>query len=267
MTPLDRTSGADARPGTVPRDPGPPTAAWPDRRPRTGWRLAAAALLMGSALLQLHAATERWIVAATTRVFDDAGIQDGRFDHAFPSREWEPLGDAAETHGVGLLLLALAVVAVARATGITGAAGLAGTAVIAATSAAVGAHALLSGITGTPSPLAGTYLPMLALSTTGCVAVAVAVVRGRAPRGTAWDALGAVLVVGALPVGQLVALFAIAPVIWGGTYSDTPIHTESVVATSTACAGVAMLVSALLARHRRDRGSLVPRDVPAEEAA
>jgi hypothetical protein len=246
MTHLDRPVVADP-PSTVRARSRPAVP-----RPRTpgGWRLVAAGLLAASALLQLDASLQRWVTAAASWDDPEAGVQDGRFDHSFPSSEWVPLGDAALTHGLGVLLLALAVLALARAAGITGRTGLVGTAVVAGTFAAIGAHALVSGLTGEPGPLAGTYLSTFLLNLAGCAAVAVAVARGRAPHGTAWDALGGILLLGSSIVGQLLALLAIAPAIWGGTYSDTPIHTESVVATSTACVAVAMLVSALLAHHR-----------------
>jgi hypothetical protein len=250
MTHLDRPVAADP-----PSAASSPRSRPPGPRPRIpgGWRLVAAGLLAASALLQLDASLQRWVTAASSWDDPEAGVQDGRFDHSFPSTEWVPLGDAAQTHGLGVLLLALAVLALARAAGISGRTGIVGTAVVASTFAAIGAHALVSGLTGSPGPLAGTYLSTYTLNLAACVAVAVAVARGRAPLGTAWDALGGSLLLGSGLVGQLLALYAIAPAIWGGTYSDTPIHTESVVATSTACAGAAMLVAALLAHHRAAR--------------
>lgn len=220
------------------------------RRASAAWRVIAAALLAASAALQLHASTARWITAAASWDDPEAGVQDGRFDHSFPSRDWVPLGDAAESHGVGMLLLALAVLAVARAVRITGTTGALGVALVAGSFTAIGTNALVAGLTGTATPLGDAYLPVHLLGLAGAAVVAVAVRRGRAPGGTAWDALGAVLILGNGLIGQLLALLAIAPAIWGGSYSDTPIHTESVVATSTACAAVAMLIAAVLARHR-----------------
>ncbi|MBM7410404.1 hypothetical protein JOE38_000227 [Clavibacter michiganensis] len=220
------------------------------RRASAAWRIVAAALLATSAALQLHASAARWITAAASWDDPEAGVQDGRYDHSFPSRDWVPLGDAAETHGIGMLLLALAVLAVARAVRITGATGVLGVALVAGCFAAIGTNALVAGLTGTATPLGDAYLRVHLLGLAGAVVVAVAMRRGRAPGATAWEALGAVLILGNGLVGQLLALFVIAPAIWGGSYSDTPIHTESVVATSTACAAVAMLVAAVLARHR-----------------
>ncbi|WP_043670919.1 hypothetical protein [Clavibacter michiganensis] len=245
MTHLHRPVVGDP-PSTLPSThPTPPRT-----RDLGGGRLVAAGLLAASALLQLDASLQRWVTAAASWDDPEAGVQDSRFDHSFPSTEWVQLGDAAGTHGLGLLLLALAVLPIARSVRISGRMGLVGTAVVAATYAAIGAHALVSDLTGAPGPLAGTHLSTYLLNLAGCVAVAVAVARGRAPLATAWDALGGILLFGSGLVGQLVALYAIAPAIWGGTYSDTPIHTESVIATSTASASVAMLVAAVLAHHR-----------------
>ncbi len=147
------------------------------RRASAAWRVIAAALLAASAALQLHASTARWITAAASWDDPEAGVQDGRFDHSFPSRDWVPLGDAAETHGVWMLLLALAVLAVARAVRITGATGALGVALVAGSFTAIGTNALVAGLTGTATPLGDAYLPLHLLGLAGAAVVAVAVRR------------------------------------------------------------------------------------------
>lgn len=107
-----------------------------------------------------------------------------------------------------------------------------------------GAHALVSGIIGTPSPLQHLW----ALELVGFAGlIALGVIWWR----RSWAAMIAcAFLLGSSMVGSLIAGYLIAPTITGYISHDTTPWTETVVAVWTALAGVAMLLAAWAAAVR-----------------
>lgn len=228
----------------------------PDHRTRTGrlrfipspGSLPAAALFLGSAVLQLMASLQRWVVFRGSRTGDEISAEDHLFDYSFPFAPWEPIGTAAELFGVGTLLLALGVLVMPLGVGTLARVAPYRRAVaiviqivlavlVAGSLGIYGAHALISGVNGAPSPLQGSgatgWIGLVGL-------IALALLWRRRSRAIM---LACVFLIGNTPLGYLVATFVIAPVISGGSHDTAP-WTESVVAVSAAAAAVAMIVAA-----------------------
>lgn len=267
MTHLDHPVVADP-PSAIPPSgarPAPPRARIPG-----GWRLVASGLLTASALLQLDASLQRWVTAHGSWTRPDRWIEDHLFDYAYPDDPWEPIGDAAQRYGLGMILLALALVALAVARGGTRVTSGIAALLIAGPFAASGLHAVASGLLGRPTPLAATLpapalVQLLGVIAVGAVIVAAILARGPV-LGSLPDALAVVLALGASVPGYLLATFAIAPSIHGTASYDTTPWTETVVAASTAAAAaaLAMLVAAVVAARRRPGGGRP--DQPADDA-
>ena len=235
----------------------PPTI--PTRPHPVHWALAASALLLGSAALQLVASLQRWVWLRNSWTRTDITIEDSRFEYFWPADPWENLGGTAQLYGAGFLLLAAAIVAMARSVHRgehnkrRGDYVLA--IIVAASFALTGAHALLSGLLDAPTPLQ--FLPVqMILGVIGFVGLLVLV---------AWwflDAwavsLAAFLLLGSSMFGYLVAAFVIAPEITGYQSHDTTPWTETIVATFTAAAAVAMLVQVGVAALLKHERNLVP---------
>jgi hypothetical protein len=234
------------------------------RRRAVGGRLAAAALLAASAALQLDASLQRWVTArdALPPSRRDA-IESHEHDYDTPTAGWVPLGDAEERYGAGMILLALAVAALAVAVGARGWSGTILTLAVAGPFAILGLHALLSGIAGTPSPLAGILLPAHLVNLAGLVGVAV--LRPGRPRARPLDAVALGLLAAPSLPGYLAVAFVIAPMIHGDTSSDTTPWTETIVAAAIGLAAVAWAAGAVRAALPRRRGSrpASPRSRPA----
>lgn len=75
--------------------------------------LIAAVLFLGSAVLQLMASLQRWVVFRSSLTPEDRSAEDHLYDYTWPSAPWTPIGTAAELFGVGTLILAPGVVATA----------------------------------------------------------------------------------------------------------------------------------------------------------
>ena len=221
----------------------PEVAAWdvPRRSPRAQG-LAAAALLLLSAALQVLASLERWGERRTAWDRADISIEDHRFDYWFPAAPWENLGAAAQLYGLGMVALAggVAFLAFAAASNRTIARRLC--LVAAAPPAVFGVHALISGLMGAPSPLGFTPIEILLGLAQTAGLILLALVCGR--RSAGW-AVGAVLLLGTTTFGYLVSTFGIAPAIVGYQSHDTTPFTETVFAAWAAASAVAVAVGSL----------------------
>ncbi|MDQ0743576.1 hypothetical protein QFZ62_000884 [Clavibacter sp. B3I6] len=221
-----------------------------------GARLVAALLLAASAALQVDASLQRWVTARSALpVSRRDAIESHEFDHGTPTAGWVPIGDAAERHGVGMILLALAVVALAVAVGAGGWTGALVTLAVAGPFALAGAHALRSGLAGAPSPLAGVLLLPALLGLAGLVAVAV--IRPGRAHASLLDAVALVLLTAPALPGYLFAAFLIAPLIHGDTSYDTTPWTETVIGAEVGLGALVLLVAAAAAAL--SRGAARPR--------
>ena len=213
---------------------------------------------MCSAALQLAASLQRWVVFRASLAPVEVSAEDHLYDYFFPADPWESIETAAQLFGWGTLVQALGVAAMAtgvvllprRASGL-GSGGpnhakaatlalvgeLLPAVLIAAWFGAVGWHALASGAAGTPSPLqnAGTigWLAVVALCILGARWMSML-----APASAACFFL-----LGSTWPGIVVAMYMIAP-LFGGQSHDTSPWTETVMAATTAAAGVSMLLAA-----------------------
>lgn len=228
------------------------------RVPAFGWLLIAAGLFLVSAVLQLVASLERWVTFAGAST--DGSIEDHLFDYYYPADPWENLGITAQVYGVGLLLFALGIVALARGAAPNGShATRLLVRVTAVSFALTGAHALVSGVIGMPTVLQ--YLPVqLLLSAVGVVGLIVLGVRVARK---SWPAsVACVLLLGSTLPGLIFASIMIAPEIVGYQSHDMTPFTETIVASPTAAAAFMLLVAAALS-HRARR---VPRTADATRA-
>ena len=223
------------------------------RRVSAQWSLVAAGLFLAAAALQLVASLERWVVLSASRTRTDISIEDHRFDYSYPADPWQDLGTTAQFFGVGLLLLALGITAVARSVAHRdGGLERMLTVATAASFGITGVHALVSGLIGVPSPLQ--FLPVqLFLSLVGFAGLIALSVRWLL---VSWASSVACLLLLAVTLpGTIVVTFQIAPAIVGYQSHDTTPFTETIVAVSTAAAGVAMLVAAGVAALSRRRSA------------
>ncbi|WP_104133959.1 hypothetical protein [Cryobacterium sp. Y62] len=212
------------------------------------WSLTAAGLFLGSALLQLVASLERWGVLMGSSTSADTSIEDHRFDYSYPADPWENLGSTAQFFGLSLLLVALGILAMARVAGNSRVKRMLSL-ITAASFGVAGLHALVSGLLGVPSPLQ--FLPVqVSLNLVGVVGLIIlAACWLNTSRAASASCL---LLLGVTLPGYLLVTFQIAPAIVGYQSHDTTPFTETIVAVSTAAAGVAMLVAAgVTARSRR----------------
>ena len=224
--------------------------------------LTAAGLFFVAGLLQLVASLQRWVVFSGSRTLDEISAENHLFDYSFPLDPWENIGTAAQYFGASTLILALGVLTMALGVVTTppdvvtmptvaarhriGAPAEIGLAILVAGSFGInGAHAFISGLTGAPSPLRH----LGELSWVGIIGLIVLAARWLRK---SWPAMVAcVFLFASTPVGYLLAASEIAPIFAGGVSCDTTRWTETVVAASTATAGVAMLIAAGVAAQRR----------------
>ena len=228
------------------------------------WSLAAAGLFLGSAVLQFIASLQRWVFS-DSQARNGVSADDHLFDYSFPRDPWENIGTAAQFFGAGTLVLALGVLAMAVGVVAMPSAGARPGIVIIVAFAVIelalallvagglginGAHALLSGMTGVPSSLKDSG----ALGWSGMYWLII--LGGCWLRRSQAAAVACLFLIGATELGYVVAAFMIAPIFAGGISYDTTRWTETVVAASTAAAGVAMLLAAR-ATARRNAPSAV----------
>ncbi|WZH35599.1 MAG: hypothetical protein PIR02_12525 [Microbacterium enclense] len=212
-------------------------------------QVVAAALLLGSAILQYVAAAERWLVAPASWTRSDRWVEDHLFDYSYPADPWENIGAAAQWFGVGYVMLALGVLALAGTGGGSGNQLSKVSAVVAAMSSGlIGVHAFLSGVLGQPTFLQG---PLALSAVVGPVALlGTALVYARSSPLTA---LACILLLITTVPGYLFASMGVAPAVIGTQSYDTTPHTETVVATSTAAAAFVLMTAAMVSALRRRR--------------
>jgi hypothetical protein len=231
-------------------------------RTRSAWSLVAAVLLLASAGLQLVASLERWVFLTNSWTRTDAWIEDSRFDYFYPADPWENLGTTAEMFGLGTVLLACGILAMARAAeGTISRPARLLSAVTASSFALTGLHALVSGVFDAPSPLQHPAVQLL-LGAVGFIGLGVLGIRWL--RSSAATSAACVFLLGASLPGYLWAAFVIAPAVAGTQSYDTTPWTETVVAATIAAAGLSMLVAAAVAA--RLPGSATARQPSVERA-
>lgn len=224
-----------------------------DLRIRRGRRsgLVASALLMISALLQGAAAAQRWAFADPEALGSDRAIEDHVFDYVIPADPWVSVGSAATLFGLSYLLAGGALVCL----GVAGRAiggrikGILAVALVAAAPfVLIGIHALVSGLSGVPTPvqhLVATYGALFVGTFQVIVLIVFAVFIGY--RSRIW-AIGVLLLIGDTLFGYAGALFFVAPILVGYQSYDTTPWTEGVLAAATAAAAVAVCIGALRLR-------------------
>ena len=214
------------------------------------WSLSAAALFLASAVFQLLASLQRWIIFARSQPAYRA--EDHLFDYSYPIEPWESIGTAAQLFGIGVLLLAFGLVPMALgvitlprpAPGGSFLGNLIDVIVallVAGSFALHGAHALLSGVSDTASPLQQ-YATLGWVSLIGLCILAV-----RWWRRSAAAMMTSIFLIGSTGLGYYLAAFFVASLFAGYTSHDTTPWTETVIGGWTAAAGVAMIFAAVVA--------------------
>lgn len=206
-----------------------------------------ATFLLLSAVLQVVASLERWVVARGGDESTDMSIEDHRFDYIVPAEPWENVGAAAQWFGAGSLALAAGVVLLGLA-GSRSAVRIALVVLAAGPFALAGIHAFASGLLGIPSALVVVVSSLLSL---GVQVIAVVALGVHTMRESRLRGLALVLVAGSTIAGLLVATFVIAPMIAGYQSYDTTPWSETVVAVWTAVPGIVAVAAAVAAARRR----------------
>ncbi|MBG6237833.1 hypothetical protein IWX78_000788 [Mycetocola sp. CAN_C7] len=217
--------------------------------------LSAAAVLLVSAMLQFVASLQRWVVFRNSLTANEISAEDHLYDYTIPMDPWVPIGTAAELYGAGVLLTALGILILPlsawtgrrafryRGVAVAVFVGEFLIALLVAGSLSIdGAHALISGVSGSPSPLQH-------WGALGWVSVIGLTVMAVLWRGSRALMVACIFLLGSTFVGYLMATFVIAPMLSGGSHDTAP-WTETVVAASVAIAGVAMASAARPARQR-----------------
>ena len=213
--------------------------------------LVTALLFAVSSVLQLNASMQRWIAFGNSADAAELSVEDHVYDYYLPTEEWVPIGSAAELLGIGLLLVAVGFVVLATAVLLVPDPTTDHVKVVAAMSwgfevllvlattglfALMGLHAMISGLQGSASGLLQSSLVLQLLLYVGFAAPVVLAFRWRNRIPAA--RIVCVFLLGATVVGYLVSTYLIAPLIAGMSH-DTARWTETVIAVSTAAAGVA----------------------------
>ena len=207
------------------------------------WCLAAAGLILGSAALQLVASLQRWVTAYESWTRTDRLVEDNLFDYSYPADPWENVGTAAQQFGAGYLLLSLGMLALLRAAPPSQTVRMRVLALVVACSLALdGGHALVTGLINTPTPVQHVLVLQWLLSLAGFLSLIVlGALWWRTSRAVA---LAYAFLLGTTVPGYLCSMYLLAPLVTGYQSFDTTPWTETIVAGSTAAAGVTVLVAA-----------------------
>jgi hypothetical protein len=191
------------------------------------------ALLAISGVLTVTASAQRWWPACRIGAFDSGGcpeLQDHAYDYIAPWDPWVPIGNAAEVHGAGMLLLAAAVLLLPRV--------LAGhrpgrmltlaAIVVAAGVAVMGLSTLLSGLEGEVVSLPSMWLPAILwmIGLPALLIASAARITPAPPRASVarWAVVMCLIVATVPPVTE----YMVAPAIFGYMSYDTTPWAESV---------------------------------------
>lgn len=211
----------------------------------SGWRApAGSALLVSSGILATAAAAQRWWPACVPGAFDDGGcprLQDHAHDLVIPTAPWAPVGSAAELYGVGLVVLAAAVlvlppVLLGRAPGrlLAVSNGLVALGIL-----TVGVLTLLSGLSGSAVSVPGDRLAgalwVLGLPVVALAGIVECVSTERAANG--WRLGASTALLAASPIAQVI----IAPVVLDYMSHDTTPWTEAFGGVALVLAGGCLL--------------------------
>ncbi|GAA1410814.1 hypothetical protein AUR04nite_33460 [Glutamicibacter uratoxydans] len=229
--------------------------------------LAAAGLLLLSAILQLAAAASRWLIHPEGLGGSAPMAQDGVYDYFLASEPFAMIPGTSLPFGIGMLLQAAVIVLLAaslhRSMPGTGDSlrraellvGFLLGFLAAAGPALIGYHALRIGLAGTAAGIfllvepAGLYI--LAASASALLVLSIIALTRNV-----WAGIAMCFTVGSTLPGYLVASFLIAPLLAGDTSYDTTAGSEAIVAFSTLAAGLFVLLGCLLGRRRQSAGHL-----------
>lgn len=213
--------------------------------------IVAAGLFFASALVQWNASMQRWVTFSGSTDSNGPSAEDHMYDYYLPSEEWVPIGSAAELLGIGLLLMAMGFAVFATAVllipdptkdHIKAVAAMSlgfDLLLVLATAGSfawMGLHTLLSGLQGAEAGLLDSGLVRQLLLYLGFLAPVILAVRWRNRLPAA--SITCVFLLGSTIVGYMVSTYLLAPLIAGMSH-DTARWTETVIAVSTAAAGVA----------------------------
>lgn len=210
--------------------------------------LLAATLFLVSGVLQVVASLQRWVIARADAPPGDVTYEDHLYDYFWPADPWGEVGTAAELLGAGLLLLAAGVVALAWAIRRDDAVwAVVAVVAVAVPTAITGLHALVSGLSGVPTPLQyGAILVLTGmLPFLGLIALGIRW-RTRFP----FAALACIPLLASTAPGYLFAAFTIAPAFAGYQSHDTTPWTETIVAVCTALAALPLVVGVAVSSRR-----------------
>lgn len=200
-------------------------------------------LLVASGALAIAASAQRWWPACRPGDFDASdctGRQEHAYDLVIPTAPWTPVGNAAELYGVGLLLLAAAVLLLpelllgrqpGRLLRVT-------TWLVALGTLVVATLTILSGVTGSAvrAPGDGVAGAMWALGLPVLVAAGVIECVTTERRGNGWRMAAAWALLLSTPIAQII----VTPTLLDYMSNDTTPWTEAVGGVGLVLAGAAL---------------------------
>ncbi|MEU3330892.1 hypothetical protein ACF046_01170 [Glutamicibacter creatinolyticus] len=230
----------------------------------------AAALFFASAVFQQRASHARWVTALETQGPDSLSIESHEYDYYLPIAGYIPLPDTGVPLGIGLMLqsagvfmLLLCLLSAARPSDkimlslqlLLGLLVIPGYAII-------GDNAIRSELAGVPADLNWSSPVLLTTEFAFVPLIDLCVLCWR------WFPVLAVacfFLLGTTILGNIIIYLLVAPLVTGYTSHDTTPGTETIMALSTAAAGVAMLVVifALISRRRGLRANALTAGIAA----